>query len=98
MAPPRRPNHLKVLAGCRQDRINRNEPTPTEATIAPATPLSETAQAIWDRLAPDRGGDTDPDDWARQWLKDNGLWDDNLGIPPAQYDLYPTSSKYRGPR
>ncbi len=53
MPPPRRPNHLKILAGEREDRINRNEPTPTEASVAPAMPLSAGAQAIWDRLAPD---------------------------------------------
>ena len=53
MPRPRRPNHLKILAGEREDRINRNEPTPTETSVAPATPLSPAAQAIWDRLAPD---------------------------------------------
>ena len=52
MAPPRRPNHLKVLAGVREDRINRNEPTPTETAVTPAMPLSDGAQHIWDRLAP----------------------------------------------
>jgi hypothetical protein len=46
----------------------------------------------------DRGGDTDLDDWTRQWLNDNGLWNDNFGMPPGQYDLYPTSTKYQGPR
>ncbi|MGO9735525.1 P27 family phage terminase small subunit [Mycobacterium sp.] len=44
---------MKILAGEREDRINRNEPTPTEASVAPAMPLSAGAQAIWDRLAPD---------------------------------------------
>jgi P27 family predicted phage terminase small subunit len=53
VAPPRRPNHLKILAGEREDRINRNEPTPTNSTVAPAAPLSDAAQAIWDRVAPD---------------------------------------------
>ena len=53
MPRPRRPNHLKILAGEREDRINRNEPTPIETSVAPAMPLSPAAQAIWDRLAPD---------------------------------------------
>ena len=53
MAPPRRPNHLKVLAGVREDRINRNEPTPTESSVAPAMPLCAGAQQVWSRLAPD---------------------------------------------
>ena len=53
MAPPRRSNHLKILAGEREDRINRNEPLPTEASVAPAMLLSDGAQQIWDRLAPD---------------------------------------------
>jgi P27 family predicted phage terminase small subunit len=50
---PRRPNYLKILSGEREDRINRNEPLPTESTITPPSPLSDGAQAIWDRLAPD---------------------------------------------
>lgn len=50
---PRRPNHLKILAGEREDRINRNEPPPAESTIVPPVQLSEGAQAVWDRLAPD---------------------------------------------
>lgn len=44
MAPPRRPNHLKILAGEREDRINRNEPTPTDASVTLAMPLSDGAQ------------------------------------------------------
>jgi P27 family predicted phage terminase small subunit len=50
---PRQPNHLKILSGEREDRINRNEPIPTESGTAPATPLPDAAQRIWDRLAPD---------------------------------------------
>ena len=53
MAPPRRPNHLKILAGTREDRVNRNEPLPAESAIVPPVQLSEGAQAVWDRLAPD---------------------------------------------
>jgi P27 family predicted phage terminase small subunit len=49
----RTPNHLKILQGVREDRINRNEPIPAESDIAPAMELSEGARAIWDRLAPD---------------------------------------------
>lgn len=33
-----------------------------------------------------------------KWLEYNGLLDDNFGTPPQQYDRYPTSTKYRGPR
>lgn len=32
---------------------------------------------------------------ARQWLIDNDLWDDNVGMPPERYDQQPTSTKYR---
>jgi P27 family predicted phage terminase small subunit len=53
VAPPRRPNHLKILAGEREDRINRGEPLPAEAAIAPPVQLSAGAQKVWDRLAPD---------------------------------------------
>lgn len=54
MAPPRRPNHLKLLAGERESRINRGEPTPTDSSaIVPPVQLSEGAQKVWDRLAPD---------------------------------------------
>ena len=53
MAPPRRPDHLKILAGEREDRINRNEPLSAESTIVPPGQLSEGAQEVWDRLAPD---------------------------------------------
>jgi hypothetical protein len=40
----------------------------------------------------DRGGDI------RQWLIDNDLFYDTVGMPPEQYDLQPTSTKYRGSR
>jgi P27 family predicted phage terminase small subunit len=53
VAPPRRPNHLKILAGEREDRINRNQPLPAESTIVPPVKLSKGAQEVWDRLAPD---------------------------------------------
>ena len=53
MGRSRLPNHLKILAGEREDRINRNEPLPTESAIIPPMSLSDAGQAIWDRLAPD---------------------------------------------
>lgn len=53
MPRPRKPNHLKILAGDREDRINRNEPLPSEGEIAPPVQLSEGAQRVWNRLAPD---------------------------------------------
>ena len=52
MAPPRKPTHLRILAGTREDRINRNEPLPGESTVVPPVQLSEGAQRVWDRLAP----------------------------------------------
>jgi P27 family predicted phage terminase small subunit len=54
MGRPSRPTNLKILAGDREDRINRNEPIPGDETaINPCVPLSEGAQKVWDRLAPD---------------------------------------------
>jgi len=52
LAPPRKPTHLKILAGDREDRINRNEPTPGDSAII-APQLSDAAQKVWDRLSPD---------------------------------------------
>jgi P27 family predicted phage terminase small subunit len=48
-----RPTHLKVLSGERESRINRGEPTPAEAAIAPPAELGDAARKIWQRLAPD---------------------------------------------
>ena len=54
MAPARRPTHLKVLDGTRESRINRGEPLPTdESAVVPPVQLSDEAQRVWDRLAPD---------------------------------------------
>lgn len=53
MAPPRKPTHLKILAGDREDRINCWEPLPAEAAIVPPVQLGEGAQKVWGRLAPD---------------------------------------------
>jgi P27 family predicted phage terminase small subunit len=53
VAPPRRPTHLKILAGEREDRINRNAPLPTESTVSPPVELSDGAREVWNRLARD---------------------------------------------
>jgi P27 family predicted phage terminase small subunit len=53
MARPSRSNHLKILAGERESRINRGEPLPAETTIGPPAELSDGALAVWQRLAPD---------------------------------------------
>ena len=53
MGRPRKPTHLKVLAGEREDRINRGEPLPTQSAIVPPVQLSDGAQKVWNRLAPD---------------------------------------------
>ena len=47
------PTHLKVLEGVKEYRLNRDEPTPADSGVVPPVPLSERAQAVWDRLAPD---------------------------------------------
>jgi P27 family predicted phage terminase small subunit len=51
--PTPRVTHLRALEGCREDRLNREEPTPTAGAIVPPVELTVDAQAIWDRLAPD---------------------------------------------
>lgn len=51
--PPRKPTHLKIADGSREDRINRDEPIPNSDTIDPPFELSVRAREIWDRLAPD---------------------------------------------
>jgi len=48
-----RPSHLKALEGCREDRLNRDEPIPADRAIVAPIGLPAEAQAIWDRLAPD---------------------------------------------
>jgi phage terminase small subunit len=50
---PSRPTALKVLHGARESRINRLEPVPSECEVRPATELSPTAAAAWNRLGPD---------------------------------------------
>lgn len=51
--PPPRSNHLKMLEGVRDDRVNHDEPIPGEGIIVPPVGLSVGAQMIWNRLAPD---------------------------------------------
>lgn len=51
--PTSRPSHLKALEGCREDRVNREEPIPAEGAISPPAELDSEAQSVWDRLAPD---------------------------------------------
>ena len=53
MGRPRRPNNLKILAGEREDRINRGEPLPAETAITIPAELSDAARKVWQRLAPD---------------------------------------------
>lgn len=53
MGRPRKPDHLKILEGSREDRINRDAPTPDVAELAPPIPLDEEALAWWRKLAPD---------------------------------------------
>lgn len=51
--PAPKPTGLRVLHGDREDRINRNEPLPSEQAIVPPRALDGYAQSVWDRLAPD---------------------------------------------
>lgn len=52
--PAATPNHLKVIRGDQESRLNRDEPIPSELAprIAP-TNISEGAQEVWERYAPD---------------------------------------------
>lgn len=51
--PAPKPTHLKVLSGTREDRLNRDEPTPGADAVVPPVDLPQDAQAVWNRLAPD---------------------------------------------
>ncbi len=51
---PPKPRALKALHGDRRDRINDGEPVPAAGDVVPSWPLSSDAQAVWDRLAPER--------------------------------------------
>ena len=52
---PATPNHLKVVAGVDEARLNRNEPVPAavDDLKSPPAGLPEAAQVVWRRLAPD---------------------------------------------
>lgn len=54
--PPKATN-LAILHGDHRknpQRVNRAEPAPAADTVTPPYELSEAAQEVWDRLAPDR--------------------------------------------
>lgn len=52
--PAPRPTHLKALEGCREDRLNRDEPIPDgTAAIMPPVELPADALSVWNRLVPD---------------------------------------------
>jgi P27 family predicted phage terminase small subunit len=48
-----RSSHLKALEGCREDRLNRDEPLPAAGAVVPPADLPHSALEIWNRLAPD---------------------------------------------
>lgn len=52
--PKPAPNHLKVLQGTKESRLNREEPIPSDIAevVAPAS-ISDGGRRVWDRLAPD---------------------------------------------
>lgn len=52
--PKPTPNHLKVLRGDAEERLNPDEPIPSDLAplIAPPS-ISEGAKIVWDRYAPD---------------------------------------------
>lgn len=51
--PAPRPTHLRALEGVREDRLNRDEPIPGDATIVPPVQLPAEALEVWRRKAPD---------------------------------------------
>jgi phage terminase small subunit len=56
MSNPRKPTNLALLHGDDKKnpgRINRSEPVPSEAKVAPPFKLTVKAQEVWNRLAPD---------------------------------------------
>jgi P27 family predicted phage terminase small subunit len=53
MPRPRKPDHLKIIEGDREDRINRAAPVPNLSGIEPPVVLSDRARGFWDKLAPD---------------------------------------------
>ncbi|WP_433406948.1 phage terminase small subunit P27 family [Streptomyces sp. CA-146814] len=51
--PTGKPTALRVLHGDRKDRINTDEPQPSELDIVPPAWLSEAAVEVWEQLADD---------------------------------------------
>lgn len=52
--PKPAPNHLKLVKGTQESRLNRDEPIPSElASIIAPESISEGGQIVWDRYAPD---------------------------------------------
>lgn len=51
--PAPAPTELKLIRGTKKNRINREEPKPSENPIVRPTTLSADARKIWDRLVPD---------------------------------------------
>lgn len=52
--PKAAPNHLKLVRGDKESRLNRDEPVPSHvASIIPPDSLNEGATKVWNRLAPD---------------------------------------------
>jgi P27 family predicted phage terminase small subunit len=51
--PAPKPTNLRVLHGDRKDRINDQEPVPSELEVKPPHWLAKSARAVWGRLAPD---------------------------------------------
>lgn len=50
--PTSRPQHLKALEGCREDRLNRDAPVVPDGGVHPPADLSDDAEQVWNRLAP----------------------------------------------
>lgn len=51
--PKPAPTHLKLLRGDAEERINRDEPLPTEGAVLPPQDLSDEAKRVWDYYAAD---------------------------------------------
>ncbi|MCY0919618.1 MULTISPECIES: phage terminase small subunit P27 family [unclassified Streptomyces] len=51
--PAPKPTPLRVLHGDRKDRINRDEPQPSELDVEPPAWLSDAAVEVWEQLASD---------------------------------------------
>lgn len=51
--PKPKPTSLRLLHGDRRDRVNVDEPVPSELPVEPPDYLDADARAVWDRLAGD---------------------------------------------